>query len=224
MDIKRCNGKIYTIRSYETELIYVGSTAEKRLSARFSKHKASYKYYLKTGKKYMTACEILKYSDAYIELVIEVENCTKDELRKIEGQYIREMKCINKRIEGRTQDESRKQYYTENKDKINEQKKEYRDTHKEQYNEYQKKYQIINKDKIKEQSKEYRDTHKEQSKEYQKEYYTDNKDKYKKYYAENKDEIQQQKLSKYLCECGKELSHGNKSRHDKVCKFNSKAI
>ena len=51
MDIKRCNGKIYTIRSYETELIYVGSTAEKRLSARFSKHKASYKYYLKTGKK-----------------------------------------------------------------------------------------------------------------------------------------------------------------------------
>ena len=47
MDIKRCNGKIYTIRSYETELIYVGSTAEKRLSARFSKHKSSYKYYLK---------------------------------------------------------------------------------------------------------------------------------------------------------------------------------
>ena len=49
MDIKRCNGKIYTIRSYETELIYVGSTTEKRLSARFSKHKASYKIYLNNG-------------------------------------------------------------------------------------------------------------------------------------------------------------------------------
>ena len=131
----------------------------------------------------MTACEILKYSDAYIELVIEVENCTKDELRKIEGQYIREMKCINKRIEGRTQDESRKQYYTENKDKINEQKKEH---------------------------------------------YTENKDeilkKANEYYTENKDKILEQMSTKYLCECGKELSHGHKSRHDKVCKFNSKAI
>ena len=182
MDIKRCNGKIYTIRSYETELIYVGSTTEKRLSARFSKHKAKYKIYLKSGKKDTTAFEILKYSDAYIELVREVENCTKDELRKIEGQYIREIKCVNKNIEGRTQDE------------------------------------------IKEQSKEYRDTHKEQSKEYQKEYYTDNKDKYKKYYAENKDEIQQQKSSKYICECGKELTSNHKARHNKVCKFNSKAI
>ena len=164
MDIKRCNGKIYTIRSYETELIYVGSTAEKRLSARFSKHKSSYKYYLKSGKKYSTACEILKYSDAYIELVREVENCTKDELRKIEGQYTREIKCVNKNIAGRTQ----KEYYTNNKDKRNGQSKE---------------YLIINKDKIKEQSS-----------------------------------------LKYICECGKKLIHSNKSRHDKVCKFNSKAI
>ena len=131
MDIKRCNGKIYTIRSYETELIYVGSTTEKRLSARFSKHKSSYKYYLKSGKKYSTACEILKYSDAYIELVREVENCTKDELRKIEGQYTREIKCVNKNIAGQTQKEyyteyyttdKYKKYYTDNRDKIKEQR------------------------------------------------------------------------------------------------------
>ena len=164
MDIKRCNGKIYTIRSYETELIYVGSTTEKRLSARFSKHKAKYKIYLKSGKKDTTAFEILKYSDAYIELVREVLNCTKDELRKIEGQYTREIKCVNKNIAGQTQ----KEYHTENKDKRNGQSKE---------------YQLKNKDKIKEQMS-----------------------------------------TKYLCECGKELSHGNKSRHNKVCKFNSKAI
>ena len=175
MDIKRCNGKIYTIRSYETELIYVGSTAEKRLSARFSKHKASYKYYLKTGKKYTTACEILKYSDAYIELVREVLNCTKDELRKIEGQYTREIKCVNKNNAGQTQ-------------------KEYKDTHKEQI----------------------------------KEHYNNNKEKIlntiKEYYGENRDKINERRSKKYLCECGKELIHGNKSAHKKVCKFNSKAI
>ena len=153
MDITRCNGKIYTIRSYETELIYVGSTTEKRLSARFSKHKAKYKTYLKSGKKDTSAFEILKYSDAYIELVREVENCTKDELRKIEGQYIREIKGVNKRIEGRTQ----KEYYTE--------------------------YQLINKDKILE-----------------------------------------RQSAKYICECGKELTSNHKARHNKVCKFNSKAI
>ena len=148
MDIKRCNGKIYTVRSYETELIYVGSTAEKRLSARFSKHKASYKYYLKSGKKYTTACEILKYSDAYIELVREVENCTKDELRKIEGQYTREINCVNKKIEGRTQKEYYTEYYTNNK----EYKKEYRIINKDKH----KKYYTENKDKIKEQrSKKY---------------------------------------------------------------------
>ena len=175
MDIKRCNGKIYTIRSYETELIYVGSTTEKRLSARFSKHKSKYKTYLKSGKKDTTAFEILKYSDAYIELVREVENCTKDELRKIEGQYIREMKCLNKNIAGRTQKEYYTEYYTDNKDKI----------------------------------KEYRDTHKEHKKEY---------------YAENKDKIKKLRSTKYLCECGKELTYGCKARHNKICKFNSKAL
>ena len=205
MDIKRCNGKIYTIRSYETELIYVGSTTEKRLSARFSKHKASYKIYSKSGKNYTTACEILKYSDAYIELVREVLNCTKDELRKIEGQYTREIKCVNKNIAGQTQ-------------------KEYKDTHKEQIKEYYTEYYTENKDEILKKTKEYKDTHKEQIKEQNKEYYTDNKDKYKKYYAENKDEIQQQKSSKYICECGKELTSNHKARHNKVCKFNSKAI
>ena len=175
MDIKRCNGKIYTIRSYETELIYVGSTTEKRLSARFSKHKASYKLYLKSGKKDTTAFEILKYSDAYIELVREVENCTKDELRKIEGQYTREIKCVNKNIAGQTQ----KEYHTENKDKRNGQSKKY---------------------------------------------YAENKDKLKEYRIINKDKIKEQSSSKYLCECGKVLSHGSKARHNKICPNNSKAI
>ena len=50
MDTKRYNGKIYALRSYQTELIYIGSTIEKRLSSRFSKHKYDCKMNLK-GKK-----------------------------------------------------------------------------------------------------------------------------------------------------------------------------
>ena len=42
-------GKIYCIRSHETDLIYIGSTIQP-LSIRMGKHRDSYKRYLKTGK------------------------------------------------------------------------------------------------------------------------------------------------------------------------------
>ena len=194
MDIKRYNGKIYAIRSYQTELIYVGSTIEKRLSARFSKHKSDYKMNLKGTKNYVTSYEIVKYDDCYIELIEEVSNYTKDEMRKLEGQYIREMNCVNKRIEGRTKHE----YYNNNKDKILDMRKEYYGENRDNIREFQKEYRIINKDELNEQSK--------------------------KIYQENRDKILERKSTKYLCECGKALSHGNKAKHKKVCKFNSKAI
>ena len=42
------NGKVYAIRSHQTEQVYIGSTVE-RLSARMSKHRAKHKAY-KAGK------------------------------------------------------------------------------------------------------------------------------------------------------------------------------
>ena len=163
MDIKRFNGKIYSIRSYQTDLIYIGSTIEKKLSARFGKHRAAYKSFIENKYHYMTAFEILIFNDAYIELIEEVEKKTKNELQQLEGEYIRQNKCVNKRIEGRTH-------------------KEYDNTHKEE----RKAYCIKNQEKIKLKVKEYRETHKLNE--------------------------------KYICECGKSLSNGNKARHDKVCK------
>ena len=62
------NGKIYTIRSFQTEQYYIGSTNHKTLSQRLSKHKANYRDWLKDKKKYTTSYEILKYDDCYIEL------------------------------------------------------------------------------------------------------------------------------------------------------------
>jgi predicted GIY-YIG superfamily endonuclease len=43
MDYK--NGKIYAIRSHQTDEIYIGSTTQS-LSKRFSNHKSKYKLYL----------------------------------------------------------------------------------------------------------------------------------------------------------------------------------
>ena len=80
------NGKIYTIRSFQTDKYYIGSTNHKTLSQRLSKHKSNYKDWLKDKDScYVTSFEILKYDDYYIEL-LELYPCNlKAELHKREG-------------------------------------------------------------------------------------------------------------------------------------------
>ena len=106
------NGKIYTVRCRtDDSLIYVGSTAEERLSARFAKHKCG-----KTCKlyKYITQNCDGDWSNWYIELY-ELYPCNlKIELEKREGEIQREIATINKVIAGRTD----KEYYQENKENI----------------------------------------------------------------------------------------------------------
>ena len=131
------NGKIYTIRSYQTEEFYIGSTIQS-LPVRFGGHKRNYKFWLNTQKNYTSSYEILKYDDHYIEL-LELYSCScKEELRRREGELIRLHNCVNKVIAGRTH----KEYYQENKEK----QKEYYQENKEKLKEY---YQE-NKEKLKE--------------------------------------------------------------------------
>ncbi len=60
------NGKIYTIRSFQTEKYYIGSTNHKTLSQRLSKHRSKYKSWLRNNDMdYTTSFEILKYDDCY---------------------------------------------------------------------------------------------------------------------------------------------------------------
>ena len=81
------NGKIYEIRSHQTEQVYIGSTVE-RLSARMSKHRADFKRY-KAGKmNYITSFKMLDYPDAYIELVEKHPCLCREELERLEGQHI----------------------------------------------------------------------------------------------------------------------------------------
>ena len=111
------NGKIYTIRSFQTDKYYIGSTNQKTLSQRLSKHKSNYKFWLRNNDMdYTTSFEILKYDDYYIEL-LELYPCNlKAELHKREGELIRLHKdsLVNKYIPCRTL----KEYLIENNQKI----------------------------------------------------------------------------------------------------------
>jgi len=150
------NGKIYTIRSYKTDLVYVGSTTQP-LSKRMYDHKLNYNKWLKNSKNYTSSVEIFKLDDEpYIELVKNYSCNCKDELHKEEGKYIRKLKCVNKYIAGR----SSKERYEENKEIRKENMKEYYKDNKEKMKEYYKEYNEKNKEMLKIKNKEYYEKHK----------------------------------------------------------------
>ena len=81
--------KIYKITSPQTNQIYIGSTTKKYLSSRFHEHKFAFKKHLITrGDFYCSSFDILRYSDASIEL-IELYNCNdkKEQLQR-ERYYV----------------------------------------------------------------------------------------------------------------------------------------
>jgi hypothetical protein len=129
------NGKIYAIRSHQTEQIYVGSTTQ-TLAQRFAKHRRI----LNTMSK-----EIIKFEDCYIELLENYPCADKNELNRREGHFIRTMNCVNKNIAGRTYAE----YYVDNKEHRTEQAKYYYQNNKEQAKQRMKQYREEHKEQIK---------------------------------------------------------------------------
>jgi hypothetical protein len=185
------NGKIYTIRCRDdNNLIYVGSTTQ-LLYKRFYEHKKIYNN--ENNKEYNKLLYIkmreLGIGHFYIELYENLNCDSKEQLLKREGQIIRELGTLNKKIEGRTPEE----YYIENKDKI----KEYYIENKDKIKEVKKEYYIENKDKIKELTKEYYIENKDKIKEVKKEYYIENKDKFKEYQQQNKDKLNERRRELY---------------------------
>jgi hypothetical protein len=120
MPINFANGKIYCIRSHQTEQIYIGSTTQP-LYKRFHRHKQ-----MDSSSK-----EILKYSDAFIELLEEFPCANKMQLNRREGELIRTTDCVNKRIAGRTLVE----YKVDNKDYLFARDKQYREDNKQKITE-----------------------------------------------------------------------------------------
>ena len=114
--------KIYTIRSPQTDEIYIGSTIDS-LAKRFYCHKKKYQYFQDgKGKINYSSFRLLeKYDDCYIELLENYPCNDKNELTRREGELIRANdKCVNKNIPGR----SEKQWREDHKERINERKKE----------------------------------------------------------------------------------------------------
>ena len=144
-------GKIYSIRSHETDEIYIGSTTQ-TLSQRFAKHRCDMKK-RKDGKcKYTTSFKILEYPTCYIELLENYSCNSREELEKKEGEYIRSMECVNRCVAGRTQ----KEYRQDNIDIVRERERQYARDNSNHIKEYKKQYRLDNADKIKEQTKQYR--------------------------------------------------------------------
>ena len=168
-------GKIYMIKSKQTDKVYIGSTI-KTLNIRFRGHKTL---------KDCTSQEILKYSDAKIELIECYECENKEQLTRREGEYIKKYNCVNERIAGRT----RQEHYQENKEELLQKKKEYREKNKEVINEKAKEYYQENKEVINEKKKDH--------------------------YQENREEVLKKAKEKFTCECSGKYILSHKSRHFK---------
>ena len=238
------NGKIYTIRSHQTDKIYIGSTTQ-TLSRRLAKHKSKYKCWKNGAKDKTSSFEILQYDDYYIELLEEFPCHNKMELNKQEGFHIRENKdiCVNCVIPCRTG----KEYYVDNKIKILQRMAQYQINNKEniikkraQY--YQNNKEKIahrnaqcrqdNKEKISHRNAQYYKDNKEKFAKYNDKYYHNNKEKISMYYQANKKRISEQDAlrykkkkaglkQKFTCKCGAYIqvcstyNHYNKSKKHK---------
>ena len=199
MDAKYKRGRIYTIRSHKTNLVYVGSTCQKYLSSRMTGHRNDYKLYKNGGKKYCSSFEIFKIDEGcYIQLYEQYPCDNKEELEKREGEIIRELDCVNKCIAGR---------------KIH----EWRQDNKEHIKEYNKKWKENNKERVKEYHKQNYETNKENIKAKSREYHNNNKEKCnarsREYRAKHKKELNAKAKQKYQCECGGRYIKTHKARH-----------
>lgn len=104
-------GKIYCIRSKQTDKVYVGATTKKWLGDRMSHHRYNFRKNGGTKSK-----EIMQYDDAYIELIELFPCSTKKELMKRENYWIGKMNCVNEIV---AIGFDMKEYYKNNKDKWN---------------------------------------------------------------------------------------------------------
>ena len=194
------NGKIYCIRNTQNDEVYVGSTCQS-LSQRMTQHRADYKTI--KGQRMKIYKHMFEYGieNYYIELLEEYPCENIEQLRKREGQFIRELDAsLNTLVAGRNQKEyykdnkemraqRDKEYYDKNTDKIKEKKKIYNQENREKINQNKKIYYTNNSDEIKAKAKQYRIDNKELMAKRDKEKY----DRHREKILENKRQYYQRK-------------------------------
>jgi hypothetical protein len=181
--------KIYKVYCDCHNLTYYGSSI-KTLNKRLEGHKACYKAYKNGCKLYTSIFNIFNVCDNYkIELVEEVCCDNIQQLRKIEGNYIKNNECVNKLIPSRTN----KQWRMDNKKHIKIQRKGYYDE---------------NRDIILKRNKKWRENNKEKCKEIRNNWVDKNRGKISEY----------RKKNKYKCECGSFIRKSGIVPHKKTKK------
>ena len=129
--------KIYKIFNTVDDTFYIGATCQP-LSKRMVEHRCNATRPKKQHYKIYQKMNVLGIENFYIELVREYPECENiEQLRKREGEYIREMKPeLNHVISGRTHDEWIKQH----KEHKNQLDKEYYHKYKDEKRDERKQY------------------------------------------------------------------------------------
>lgn len=115
--------KFYKIVCNKTGLVYYGSTTEKYLCDRLSKHVYDYRH----GHK-MRSRLVLENNDYKIELVEELECEDKHARNAKERYYIENNECVNLQLPGRTKKEYDDEYRIKNREVKNQKSREYYQT------------------------------------------------------------------------------------------------
>ena len=137
-------GKIYKIYNTINDDFYVGSTTQK-LCERMREHRSNSRSNKLENMLIYKAFGELGVEKFYIELIEKCPCNDKDELRKKEGEWIRQLKpSLNKYIAGRTQ----KEYRYDNRDIILSKRKEWRENNKDHTAQGHKKWREENKEYI----------------------------------------------------------------------------
>jgi hypothetical protein len=175
MKVDYSQSKVYKITNDFNEDVYVGSTCD-TLVKRFSKHKQNSRDPVCMERPLYMLINEIGFERFRIELICDCPCEDKYQLRQKEGEYIREIGTLNKKIAGRTN----KMYKLENSDIIKPKQVEY--------------------------NKHYKENNKEKLLEYQKEYYKTNLEKRstqsKLNYEKNKLIINEKRKEKIECSCG----------------------
>ena len=154
-----------------------------------ARHRYSYEHYKEGYKRIFTSS--FEMFDEYgpenckIELLENICCDSKEELMKLEGFYIQNNDCINKRIAGRTKTE----WVEDNKKYVKEWFQQYHEENKDERNLKKKQYRENNPELIKEQSKKSRDKRKEK--------------------------IQERRSEKHICDCGGRYTHHHIRTHER---------
>lgn len=129
-------GKIYILRSLKTDNVYVGSTVQ-TLNDRISGHRTDYRRHLEGKKQYLSSFEIMKYNDAFIELIKDFPCENIKQLIEAEQDEIKNYNCVNinkayisKEDRAKYILKHKQKWRKENPDKYKEQQKYYHDKNK----------------------------------------------------------------------------------------------